>query len=332
MNPPRAAAEDYIQFLLATPSACSAVEAARVHPATPDAPAHDAFTRLLTRLEPDPAALWAEVAPLLPADGVLIVDDTTLDKPYARRMDLVTSHWSGKHRAVVSGINLVTAVWPDGGRLLPVDYRVYHPEADGKTKNDHFRDMLAAAHGRGLSPRCVLFDGWYASLENVKRVRDLGWVFLTRLKSNRLVRIDRGATRAVAGQPIAAGGTVAWVPGYGELKVFRVDAPDGTADHWATNDLGMTDLTRYGLAQESWAVETYHRGLKQHTEVEKCQARRTRSQLNHIGCAIRAFVRLEWHRWTTGTTWFEAKHQIIRDAVRRYLAAPTIRLPQAATA
>jgi len=332
MNPPRASAEGYIQFLIATPSACSAVEAARVHPRDPGAPAHDAFTRLLTRLEPDPAALWAEVAPLLPADGVLIVDDTTLDKPYARRMDLVTSHWSGKHKAVVRGINLVTAVWYDGGRLLPVDYRVYHPAGDAKTKNDHFRDMLRAARARGLAPRCVLFDGWYASLDNLKLVRDLGWAFLTRLKGNRLVRVARGDPRAVADQPVAPGGTTVWLPGYGELRVFRVVAPDGTAEHWAASDPGMTALARHGLAQEAWAVETYHRGLKQHTEVEGCQARLARSQLNHIGCAVRAFVRLEWHRWTTGRTWFEAKTSIVRAAVRRYLKEPGIRLPQPATA
>ncbi len=332
MNPPRASDEDYIQFPIATPSACSAVEAARCQPRSTEAPAHDAFSRLLTRLEPDPAALWAEVAPLLPGDGVLVVDDATLDKPYARRMDLVTPHWSGKHKAVVRGINLITAVWYKGRRLLPVDYRVYRPAADAKTKNDHFRDMLGAAHARGLRLRCVLFDGWYASLDNLKRVRDRGWVFLTRLKGNRLVRVDRGDPRAVADQPVAAGGTTVWLPGYGELRVFRVTAPDGRAEHWATGDLGMTDLTRHGLARESWAVETYHRGLKQHTEVEGCQARLARSQLNHIGLAVRAFVRLEWHRWVTGATWFEAKHEIIRAAVRRYLKDPRIVLPQPATA
>lgn len=159
MNPPRVTDEDYIQFLIATPAACSAVEAARCQPRAPGGPAHDAFSRLLTRLEPDAQTLWAEVAPLLPADGVLIVDDTTLDKPYARRMDLVTPHWSGKHKAVVRGINLVTAVWYDGGRLLPVDYRVYHPAGDGKTKNDHFADMLRAAHARGLCPGACCSTG-----------------------------------------------------------------------------------------------------------------------------------------------------------------------------
>ena len=259
------------------------------------------------------------------------MDDTTLDKPYARRVDLVSHHWSGKHGAVVRGISLVTAVWSDGGTVLPIDYRVYSPES-GATKNDHFRAMLAAASARGLAPRCVLFDSWYASLENLRHVRGLGLAFLTRLKSNRLVRVNRGELLPLSRQPVAASGTAVWVPGYGELRVFRATARDGGPEYWATNEVGMTDLTRCGLAQESWAVETYHRGLKQHAEVEKCRARLARSQLNHIGLAIRAFVRLEWHRWTTGVSWFEAKISIAREAVRAYLAAPRYTLPRAATA
>jgi hypothetical protein len=75
-------------------------------------------------------------------------------------------------------------------------------------------------------------------------------------------------------------------------------------------------------------------GLKQYTEVERCQARRARSQRsqrNHIGCAIRAFVRLEWHRFTTGVSWFEAKWSVIREAVRAFLTEPRYRLPETAT-
>lgn len=95
MNAPRCSDEDYIQFLLASPRAVSATEAARVQPRTPRAPAHDAFTRLLHRLEPDPATLWREAALLVaPTRGVLIVDDTTLDKPYARKIELV--HATGR--------------------------------------------------------------------------------------------------------------------------------------------------------------------------------------------------------------------------------------------
>src|SRR5688572_29272918 len=98
MTAPRCTPADYIDFLLASPKAVSALEAARVQPDRPDRPAHDAITRLLHRLEPDPAALWREVAPLVrKADGVLVLDDSTLDKPYAEQIALVCQHWSGKH-------------------------------------------------------------------------------------------------------------------------------------------------------------------------------------------------------------------------------------------
>src|SRR5262245_14071905 len=109
MNAPRCNALDYINFLLASPSAASATEAARVQPNRPKAPAHDAFTRLLHRLGPDPVALWDEVRPFVRLDdGLLVIDDSMLARPYARPLGLVGRFWSGKHRRVVRGINLVS--------------------------------------------------------------------------------------------------------------------------------------------------------------------------------------------------------------------------------
>jgi putative transposase len=331
MNPPRCTPEDYIDFLLASPKAVSALEAARVQPDRPGRPAHDAFTRLLHRLEPDPEALWQEVAPLVrKGDGVLVVDDSTLDKPYAHQIELVCQHWSGKHRAVVWGINLITLVWADGDRLYPVDYRVYDRARDGQTKNDHCRDLLAAAAGRGFRPRCVLFDTWYAGLDNLKRVRDLGWVFLAPLKANRLASQGRAKNRPLAEWPVEEAGTVLHLQGFGPAKVFRVVATNGDTEYWATNDLGMTELQRLAYAERAWAIEEYHRGLKQHCGAEKAQVRAARAQRNHIGCAIRALVRLEYHRFTTGVSWFQAKVAVVRDAVRAYLARPLYRLPSTA--
>lgn len=46
MNAPKVSDEDYINFVIATPRAVSATEAARVQPEDEQAPAHDAFTRL----------------------------------------------------------------------------------------------------------------------------------------------------------------------------------------------------------------------------------------------------------------------------------------------
>jgi hypothetical protein len=99
MNAPRCDVIDYLNFLVAAPGPVSCTEAARVQPDADHAPAHDAFTRLLTRIEPDPQTLWDEAEPLVAkARGVLVIDDSTLDKPYARKIELVTRHWSGKHK------------------------------------------------------------------------------------------------------------------------------------------------------------------------------------------------------------------------------------------
>jgi putative transposase len=332
MNPRRADASDYIDFLIASPKVVSATEAARVHPAQPDQSsptAHDAFSRLLRRLEPDPDVLWQEANPHVVLDaGVLVLDDSVLDKPYAKHMDLVGRHWSGKHHAVVQGIDLVSLLWTDGDRHIPCDYRIYHDAAKA-TKNDHFRAMVKVAHERGFRPCCVLFDGWYSSLENLKYLRTLGWTWLTRLKANRLVNRDRQGKRPLFRTEIAADGTEVWLSGYGLVKVFKIVAPDGDVAYWATSDLTMTDLTRLQWAEYSWTIENYHRGIKQCTEVARCQSRSEKAQLNHIGLALRAFLRLENFSFRTGISWIEAKTAIIRDAVRLYLARPYIQLSTA---
>src|SRR5438067_1455946 len=115
MNPAKCKEEDYINFLIATPKVCSGTEAARVQPAQNDPPAHDAFTRLLHRLEPDAETLWNESKQEVDlSSGILVLDDTTLDKIYSRKIELVIRHWSGKHHQVVRGINLITLLWTDG--------------------------------------------------------------------------------------------------------------------------------------------------------------------------------------------------------------------------
>ncbi len=331
MNTPRCADTDYIDFLVATPRAVSGTEAARVQPRRPGAPAHDAFTRLLHRLEPDPATLWHEVAPLVTrGKGVLVVDDTTLDKPYARKIALVHRHWSGKHHAVVDGINLITLLWTEGESLIPCDWRVFDKPNDGMTKNEHFLAMLLSAKQRGFAPECVLFDGWYASIDNLRLIRDCRWRWLTRLKGNRLVNPDRTGNRAVRDCAIAETGTVVWLKEYGEIRVFRIVTPDGETEHWATNDVAMEELERLKYAEFAWGIEVYHRELKQECGVERAMVRAGRAQRNHISCAIRAFVRLEWHRLRTGVSWGRAKEAIIRPAVRRYLAHPWLTLPTTA--
>ncbi len=82
----------------------------------------------------------------------------------------------------------------------------------------------------------------------------------------------------------------------------------------------MTPLEREAEAAKVWTIKVYHRGLKQYCGVERCQARSARAQQNHIGWAVRAFLRLEHPRIRTGTSWFESKLGIMRKALQLYLS------------
>ena len=115
MNPSHYDEYDYINFLVATPKSYSCLEAGRVQPLKTNAAAHDAITRMLHRKEPNSEDLWQEAKSFaVTAGGLLELDDATLDKPYAKKMDLVCRHWSGKHHQTVRGINLLTLLWSDG--------------------------------------------------------------------------------------------------------------------------------------------------------------------------------------------------------------------------
>jgi hypothetical protein len=324
MNPPKVTEDDYINFIIATPRDVTATEAERVQPVSKDAPAHDAFTRLLQRLEPDAETLWKEAKTQINlAGGILVLDDSTLEKPYSELNALVYRHWSGKQKEVVNGINLITLLWTDGTRCVPVDYRVFDKDTDGKTKNDHFAEMLLEAFERGFNPELVCFDSWYGSIENLKLVRSLNWHFLTRLKSNRQINFNRSGLQAVSEAGLCGGdGTVVWLKGFGEIKVFRVRATDGAAEYWATSLHRMTEAERERQAKSAWRIEMYHRALKQQCLIERAQCRRLRPVLNHIGLCIRAFVRLESHCHREKLSWIEAKTSIILDAVRAYLSNP----------
>ena len=323
MNKPKVTEYDYIDFLIGTQRVYSNTEAERVQPDATGGPSHDAYTRQLHRLVPTTERLWSEARSHVDLNkGCLIIDDSTLDKFYSRKIELVTRHWSGKHKRVVSGINLVTMLWTDGERYIPIDCRIYNKVKDALTKNGHFRSMLLTAFQRGFQPEFVLFDSWYASLKNLKLIRSVGWQWLTRLEHNRHVNPDRTGNIPVNQVDIPQAGRPVHLKGYGMIKVFKIVRTDADIEYQASSSLDTSDLIRLKYAELSWMIETYHRGVKQFCGIERCQARSEKAQRNYIELAMRAFLRIEYHCFVKGISWFEAKTSIIRDAVRAYLKKP----------
>ena len=93
---------DYINFIIAAQKTFSWAEASRSSTDIINKPAHDAFTRLLQRQPLSSENLWNEVKTFVKNDqGVLIIDDTVLEKPYSKKNGLITYLWSNKEKKVV---------------------------------------------------------------------------------------------------------------------------------------------------------------------------------------------------------------------------------------
>jgi len=90
-----------------------------------------------------------------------------LDKNHSRKIEPARPQWSGNVKRVIEGIGVVTCVYvnPKLDRFWIIDYRIYAPQTDGKSKIDHLQERLAhtVVHKR-LPFRTVLRDSWYASM------------------------------------------------------------------------------------------------------------------------------------------------------------------------
>lgn len=237
------------------------------------------------------------------------------------------------------GINLITLVWTNGNAAFPCDCRLYGEQIkeDGKpkTKNEYFQEMVTTAKERGFFPKMICFDSWYSSIDNLKLIRSNKWFFLTRLKKNRQVNPDNTKNVAVETLEVPQEGQIVHLKEFGLVRLFRTVAPNGDGEYWVTNQLDMTEEERQEWERQSFKIENYHRGLKQccacemappFARVERCQCRSKVKQHGHILLSLRAFIRLEANRLATGVSWYEAKLDIVRDAIRHYLAMPTIKI------
>jgi putative transposase len=326
--------ELYSQFLLSTFGRYSMVWLARL---LDNQPAHDSWTRWLTNTKLRPSIIWEDVREMVDlSGGYLIVDDTVSDKWYAKQIEMVKNQYSGTHHRLVNGINVVSLLWtkhlePERAEHITVDFRVYAPRYDGKSKHHHARDMLESAFYREFVSPIVVFDSWYTATKTLKLINnDLKWTFVGAIPSDRQVCTEPKAYRSVD-QLATKSGIVCWMKKYGQVKVFKLVRPDkGDIEYLATNDLSLTAPVARAACKCRWKIEEYHRGAKQLTGLENCQARSQRAQRNHILCSIMALLALEQWRLERGIPWYEAKQRLIAEAVSHYLKNPTIPLPGSA--
>jgi len=325
--------QKYVEYLISTPINYTCTNMADHL----EGVSHDTVSNYLKRERLTARHLWELVENLIDdsEEAVLIVDDSVQDKRYSKSIEMAKLQYSGAAGGLVKGIGVVNLVHTKGQdrEYYPIDYRIYAKEADGKTKNDHFIEMLTnAVSEKQIQAKTVLFDSWYASWQNLKRVHRLGLTFYTTLKSNRLVSLSKEAGYEHldeidwTDERLKHGLIVKLKKVPFKVKLFKVVAPNGNIDWVITNDLDETLTTQ--VAQEAdklrWQIEEFHRELKQLTGSEKCQCRTARSQRNHLACCYHAWISLKVHATHLAKTLYQVRTDLFSDYLRDQLRNPQI--------
>lgn len=325
--------EQYIEFLIATRSNYTCTYLAdhllKI--------SHDSICDFLKNERVHVDSIWSCAKTLIhdTEESFLIADDSVQEKPYARAIELVYPHYSGNRHGVIRGIDIVNLVHSSGGGdYYPVTYRIYAPEYEYATKNDHFLAMLKEAFEvRGIRAKYILFDTWYASAANLKYIHQQERIFYTTLKANRLVSLtkEEGYIHLDAIEwtldRLQKGISVKLKEVPFRVRLFKVVAKNGDIDWVITNDTdpNITTATARDRIGVRWDIECFHREIKQLTGIEKCQCHSEWAQRNHIACCYHAWLALKVHATQLKTTLYNAWNSLLSSYMMGELKHPHIR-------
>jgi putative transposase len=317
MSRSKCSRELYCAFLDVTAERYSALA---LHEVAPTELSHDSISRWLVTERVQPKDLWLTAKKEVhAAPGILAFDDVVIDKSRSGKTELVNWQYSGAKHDVTKGIGVVNALWQTSrDQYVPMDYRIWNPPEDGKTKNDHFGDMLASAKSRGLHPEMVAADSWYSSLKNLKAVRSHGWDWVMGLRSNRLVGKPHQQLREL---DIPDEGLVTYLKGYGWVRVCRFAAKHGRTDYVGTSRLDLTREQVKTYFERRWSVEVLHKELKQTCGLSRCLANTGRAQRNHIGLSLLTWMRKHKRRQADHTTMYQQNWEVVKPSIQLALAA-----------
>jgi hypothetical protein len=271
---------------------------------------HDELNRLLHSDSPWSRRLWEEFSSgMVGAGGCLLLDDTTWRR-WAEKAEAVSWVWSSSAAHIVRGMQVVLLVWTDGRLKVPVGMRLW--QKGGESKVALAEEMLREARGRGIAPKYVLFDSWYAASTLLDLLDSFGWHYVARLKSNRLLdgAAVRGRWRHRFGRTLGRLRKVSH-----EVLVVK----DGRR-YFVTNDAQLTSgevKAAYRLRQQ---IEETFRLLKQEFGWGGSSARKAAAQVAHLHLGLYALCLAEQAAMKQGQTIYALKRRLFRLPVAEHLA------------
>jgi hypothetical protein len=307
---------------------------------------HDQVSRMLNSRRLEPKDWWQMVKPQVRSmqreDGIMIIDDSIVEKPYTDENEIVCWHYDHAKGKTVKGINFITTLYEAQAIALPVSFELvaktetYVDKKTGKekrkspvTKNERYRRMLQTTVANRIPFRYVLNDLWFASAENMRFVKlDLDKEFIMGLKRNRKVALSEadkadGQYQRIDQLDLPEGTTqIIYLEGVPfPLRLVRqvFTNEDGSTGvrYLVTSDMTLNADQIITIYQRRWKVEEYHRSLKQNAALAKSPTRTETTQTSHFVAALWSFVKIELLKVRTRKNHYQLKSQLYLSALQQ---------------
>ena len=137
-------------------------------------------------------------------DGVLAIDDTGSIKPYAKKTEGVSYQYCPSVKQETYCNVAVVSCYVNSAKHIPLNLKFYKPEAEFicgkndpgfKSKLDFAKELIDEAITTGIPFSHIVFDSWYGSCDMVDFIDDSGKKFISELKSNRFLLVERPVSK-----------------------------------------------------------------------------------------------------------------------------------------
>ncbi len=304
---------------------------------------HDKITRFLASKANTSKDLWHFVKPIVREietdNGCLIIDDSIQEKPYTDENDIVCWHFDHSSGQNVKGINFLSCLYQTSDIAFPIGFdlvsktEIYLDPKDLKekrrsliSKNELARSQIEYAIKNKVKFRFVLFDVWFAAVENMRFILKHKKHFICPLKANRKVALSKadklqGRWHKLETLEMTENGSCLIylegleVPVLLIKQVFTNENGKTTVQYLISSDpkLSKNDITTN--YHKRWRVEEYHKSLKQNVSLEKSPTQTETTQTNHFFAALCGYIKLERLKIKTKTNHFALKSKLYLKAL-----------------
>jgi hypothetical protein len=245
------------------------------------------------------------------SEGYFIIDDTTVNKEYAKVIEKCYWLWSTNDDKFIFGYNVVVLVWSNGALTIPLAWLYYKKSKEKKdqTTKIELAQMLMkyAKQELKLATKYISFDSFYGAAPILHQCQKYGWTFTTKAKSNRV--LDGKQLKKTYRHPY-------WEK-TGTLSCkLRVKVVRHGKRYFITNDTTATKKEVRARYDARWKIEEVFRMLHDQVGLDECASRSFHKQQNHTALVMLTYTILATAKNSEPRTVYQLHDECMEDRTK----------------